>query len=119
MKMNKYRSPGPGEKQATKDALSCGAIGSAFIVTTRLGTMAEKMATNPVQHMETLSDEDSQLLFKQLAFGMRRREEYGHLENIGAAIVNKCSGVLLAIRAVESLMRSKKIEREWLSVKKK
>ena len=49
---------------------------------------------------------------------MRRREEYGHLENIGAAIVNKCSGVLLAIRAVESLMRSKKIEREWLSVKK-
>ncbi|KAJ6960659.1 disease resistance protein RGA4 [Populus alba x Populus x berolinensis] len=100
-----------------KDALSCGAKGSAVIVTTRLGTMAEKMATNPVQHMETLSDEDSWLLFKQLAFGMRRREEYGHLENIGAAIVNKCSGVPLAIRAVGSLMRSKKIEREWLSVK--
>jgi hypothetical protein len=40
-----------------KDALSCGAKGSAVIVTTRLGTMAEKMATNPVQHMETLSEE--------------------------------------------------------------
>ncbi|KAG6743249.1 hypothetical protein POTOM_054199 [Populus tomentosa] len=51
-----------------KDALSCGAKGSAVIVTTRLGTMAEKMATNPVQHMETLSDEDSWLLFKLLAF---------------------------------------------------
>ncbi|KAJ6867448.1 hypothetical protein NC652_038610 [Populus alba x Populus x berolinensis] len=100
-----------------KDALSCGAKGSAVIVTTRLGTMAEKMATNPVQHMETLSDEDSWLLFKLLAFGMRRREEYGHLENIGAAIVKKCSGVPLAIRAVGSLMRSKKSEREWLSVK--
>ncbi|KAJ6861499.1 disease resistance protein RGA4 [Populus alba x Populus x berolinensis] len=62
-----------------KDALSCGAKGSAVIVTTRLGTMAEKMATNPVQHMETLSDEDSWLLFKQLAFGMRRREEYDDL----------------------------------------
>jgi hypothetical protein len=100
-----------------KDALSCGAKGSAVIVTTRLGTAADKMATTPVQRMATLSDEDSWLLFEQLAFGMRRAEERGRLKEIGVAIVNKCGGVPLAIRALGSLMRSKKTVSEWLPVK--
>ncbi|XP_011001596.1 PREDICTED: putative disease resistance protein RGA4 [Populus euphratica] len=48
---------------------------------------------------------------------MSSREEYGQLENIGAEIVKKSGGVPLAIRVVGSLMRSKKTENEWLSVK--
>eukprot|EP00258_Populus_trichocarpa_P029128 XP_024445147.1 putative disease resistance protein RGA4 isoform X2 [Populus trichocarpa] len=100
-----------------KDALSCGAKGSAVIVTTRLGTAADKMATTPVQRMATLSDEDSLLLFEQLALGMRSAEERGRLKEIGVAIVNKCGGVPLAIRALGSLMRSKKTVSEWLLVK--
>uniref|UniRef100_A0A6M2F3M1 NB-ARC domain-containing protein n=1 Tax=Populus davidiana TaxID=266767 RepID=A0A6M2F3M1_9ROSI len=100
-----------------KDALGCGAKGSAVIVTTRLGTAADKMATTPVQRMATLSDEDSWLLFEQLAFGMRSAEERGRLREIGVAIVNKCGGVPLAIRALGSLMRSKKTVSEWLPVK--
>ncbi|KAI5559409.1 hypothetical protein BDE02_17G107900 [Populus trichocarpa] len=100
-----------------KDALSCGAKGSAVIVTTRLGIVADKMATTPVQHMATLSDEDSWLLFEQLAFRMTTAEERGRLKEIGVAIVNKCGGVPLAIRALGSLMRSKKTVSEWLSVK--
>ncbi|XP_011021421.1 PREDICTED: putative disease resistance protein RGA4 isoform X2 [Populus euphratica] len=100
-----------------KDALSCGAKESAVIVTTRLGTAADKMATTPFKRMETLSDEDSWLLFEQLAFGMRSAEECGRLKEIGVAIVNKCGGVPLAIRALGSLMRSKKTVSEWLPVK--
>jgi len=106
-----------GNWSKLKDALSCGAKGSAVIVTTRLGTAADKMATTPVQHLAILSAEDSLLLFEQLAFGMRSAEERGRLKEIGVAIVNKCGGVPLAIRALGSLMRSKKTVREWLNVK--
>eukprot|EP00258_Populus_trichocarpa_P028503 XP_024444522.1 putative disease resistance protein RGA4 [Populus trichocarpa] len=83
----------------------------------RLGTAADKMATTPVQHLATLSAEDSWLLFEQLAFGMTSAEERGRLKEIGVAIVNKCGGIPLAIRALGSLMRSKKTVREWLNVK--
>ncbi|KAJ6867325.1 disease resistance protein RGA1 [Populus alba x Populus x berolinensis] len=75
------------------------------------------MATIPVHLMGRLSEDDSWLLFERLAFGMRRREEYVHLESTGKAIVNKCSGVPLALKAVGSFMRFKRNEREWLSVK--
>ncbi|KAJ6867328.1 disease resistance protein RGA1 [Populus alba x Populus x berolinensis] len=75
------------------------------------------MATIPVHLMGRLAEDDSWLLFERLAFGMRRREEYVHLESIGKAIVNKCSGVPLALKAVGSFMRFKRNEREWLSVK--
>jgi len=106
-----------GNWSKLKDALSCGDKGSAVIVTTRLGTAADKMATTPVQHLATLSAEDSWLLFEQLAFGMTSAEERGRLKDIGVAIVNKCGGIPLAIRALGSLMRSKKTVREWLNVK--
>ncbi|KAG6743222.1 hypothetical protein POTOM_054172 [Populus tomentosa] len=107
-----------GNWSKLKDALSCGAKGSAVIVTTRLGTAADKMATTPVQHLATLSAEDSLLLFEQLAFGMRSAEERGRLKEIGVAIVNKCGGVPLAIRALGSLMRSKKTDDTKLSIPK-
>ncbi|PNS96618.1 hypothetical protein POPTR_017G127800v4 [Populus trichocarpa] len=106
-----------GNWSKLKDALSCGDKGSAVIVTTRLGTAADKMATTPVQHLATLSDEDSWLLFEQLAFGMRSAEERGRLKGIGVAIVNKCGGVPLALRALGSLMRSMKTANEWSRVK--
>ncbi|KAJ6960547.1 disease resistance protein RGA3 [Populus alba x Populus x berolinensis] len=102
---------------ALKDALRVGARGCAVIITTRLKQVADKMATIPVHLMGRLSEDDSWLLFERLAFGMRRREEYVHLESIGKAIVNKCSGVPLALKAVGSFMRFKRNEREWLSVK--
>ncbi|KAL9343915.1 hypothetical protein Peur_064346 [Populus x canadensis] len=102
---------------ALKDALRVGARGCAIIITTRLKQVADKMATIPVHLMGRLSEDDSWLLFERLAFGMRRREEYVHLESTGKAIVNKCSGVPLALKAVGSSMRFERNEREWLSVK--
>uniref|UniRef100_A0A2K1R6J7 Uncharacterized protein n=1 Tax=Populus trichocarpa TaxID=3694 RepID=A0A2K1R6J7_POPTR len=101
-----------------KEVLSCGAKGSAIIVTTRNDMVARRMAATLVQPMERLSEEDSLHLFQQLAFGMRRKEEWVHLEAIGVSIVKKCGGVPLAIKALGNLMRLKESEDEWIKVKK-
>ncbi|KAG5227239.1 disease resistance protein [Salix suchowensis] len=102
---------------ALKDALRVGAGGCAIIITTRLKQVADKMATIPVHQMGRLSEDDSWLLFERHAFGARRREEYVHLESIGKAIVNKCNGLPLALKALGSSLRLKRSELEWLSVK--
>jgi len=99
------------------DLLRCGAKGSVVVITTRVEIVALKMEPVLCLHMERLSDDDSWHLFERLAFGMRRREEYAHLETIGRAIVKKCGGVPLAIKALGNLMRLKKHEDEWLCVK--
>ena len=101
-----------------KEVLSCGAKGSAIIVTTRNDMVARRMAATLVQPMGRLSEEDSLHLFQQLAFGMRRKEEWVHLEAIGVSIVKKCGGVPLAIKALGNLMRLKESEDEWIKVKK-
>ncbi|KAF9664019.1 hypothetical protein SADUNF_Sadunf17G0112600 [Salix dunnii] len=102
---------------ALKDALRVGAGGCAIIITTRLKQVADRMATIPVHQMGRLSEDDSWLLFERHAFGARRREEYVHLESIGKAIVNKCDGVPLALKALGSSLRGKRTELEWLYVK--
>ncbi|KAG5227242.1 disease resistance protein [Salix suchowensis] len=102
---------------ALKDALRVGAGGCAIIITTRLKQVADRMATIPVHQMGRLSEDDSWLLFERHAFGARRREEYMHLESIGKAIVNKCDGLPLALKAMGSSLRLKRTELEWLSVK--
>ncbi|KAJ6959719.1 hypothetical protein NC653_037928 [Populus alba x Populus x berolinensis] len=71
--------------------------------------VARRMATAFVQHMGRLSEEDSWHLFQRLAFGMRRKEEWAHLEDIGVSIVKKCGGVPLAIKALGNLMRQSEI----------
>ncbi|KAG5227227.1 disease resistance protein [Salix suchowensis] len=101
---------------ALKDALRVGAGGCAIIITTRLKQVADRMATIPVHQMGRLSEDDSWLLFERHAFGERRREEYMHLESIGKAIVNKCNGLPLALKALGSSLSSKRSELQWLSV---
>ncbi|KAG5227240.1 disease resistance protein [Salix suchowensis] len=101
---------------ALKDALRVGARGCAIIITTRLKQVADRIATIPVHQMGRLSEDDSWLLFERHAFGARRREEYLHLESIGKAIVNKCNGLPLALKALGSSLRWKRTELEWLSV---
>ncbi|KAG5222846.1 disease resistance protein [Salix suchowensis] len=100
-----------------KEVLRCGAKGSAVIVTTREVMVARRMATTFVHHMGRLSEEDSRHLFQRLAFGMRRKEEWAHLEEIGVSIVKKCGGVPLAIKALGNLMRLKDTEDQWMAVK--
>ncbi|CAL5420526.1 unnamed protein product [Camellia sinensis] len=95
----------------------CGARGCTVIVTTRIQNVAVIMATLPVHHMACLSEDDSWSLFKQRAFGNKRREENLQLDLIGKEIVKKCKGLPLAIKALGSLMQFKRSESEWLSVK--
>eukprot|EP00258_Populus_trichocarpa_P028932 XP_024444951.1 putative disease resistance protein RGA4 [Populus trichocarpa] len=100
-----------------KEVLRSGAKGSAVIITTRNEMVARRMATAFVQHMRRLSEEDSWDLFQRLAFGMRRAEEWAHLEAIGVSIVKKCGGVPLAIKALGNIMRLKEREDQWIAVK--
>ncbi|KAK4383842.1 putative disease resistance protein RGA3 [Sesamum angolense] len=74
------------------------------------------MATIGVYHIGCLSEEDSWFLFRQRAFTTGVEEE-SHIA-IGKAIVKKCGGVPLAIKALGSLMRFKSHESEWLAIKK-
>uniref|UniRef100_A0A6N2KE28 Uncharacterized protein n=1 Tax=Salix viminalis TaxID=40686 RepID=A0A6N2KE28_SALVM len=101
-----------------KEMLRCGAIGSVVLVTTRIEMVARRMATTFVHQMGRLSEEDSWHLFQRLAFGLRRKEEWAHLEN-WRSIVKKCGGVPLAIKALGNLMRLKDTEDQWMAVKKK
>ncbi|KAG5222852.1 disease resistance protein [Salix suchowensis] len=100
-----------------KEMLRCGAKGSVVLVTTRIEMVARRMETTFVHQMGRLSEEDSCHLFQRLAFGMRRKEEWAHLEKIGESIVKKCGGVPLAIKALGNLMRLKDTEDQWMAVK--
>ncbi|KAK4426587.1 putative disease resistance protein RGA1 [Sesamum alatum] len=98
-----------------RDVLRCGSMGSMVMVTTRIEKVALMMATIGVHQIGCLSEEDSWSLFKQRAFTTGDGEE--NFVAIGKAIVKKCGGVPLAIKALGSLMRFKFHESEWLAVK--
>ncbi|KAB2057566.1 hypothetical protein ES319_A11G177600v1 [Gossypium barbadense] len=100
-----------------RNSLKVGAKGSVVIVTTRIEKVALIMATLPIYHLDYLSDENSWLLFKQRSFLMESEEGYSRLERIGKQIVLKCGGVPLAVKALGSMLRLKRRESDWLSVK--
>ncbi|KAK9058875.1 hypothetical protein SSX86_023719 [Deinandra increscens subsp. villosa] len=77
------------------ETLSCGAEGSIVVMTARFQTTSQMMAKVPeLQHkLECLSEEDSWLLFKKLAFAEGRKgDNISELEPIGREIVEKCKG---------------------------
>ncbi|KAL0431175.1 UNVERIFIED_CONTAM: putative disease resistance protein RGA1 [Sesamum radiatum] len=98
-----------------KEVLRCGSKGSVLLVTTRIEKVALMMATIDVHHIGYLSEENSWSLFRQRAF-TNGVEDESHIA-IGKAIVKKCGGVPLAIKALGSLMRFKSHESEWLAIK--
>ncbi|KAG8364989.1 hypothetical protein BUALT_Bualt18G0056000 [Buddleja alternifolia] len=98
-----------------KQVLRCGSKGSMLMVTTRIEKVAIMMATIAPYNIGNLSENDSWSLFKQRAFTTEEVNE--SLVAIGKAIVKKCGGVPLAIKALGSLMRFKSHESEWLAIK--
>lgn len=98
-----------------KQVLRCGSKGSVLVVTTRIEKVASMMAHTAIHHINYLSQDDSWSLFEQRAFSNGEGEE--NFIAIGKAIVKKCGGVPLAIKALGSLMRLKSQEREWLEIK--
>ncbi|KAL8056843.1 hypothetical protein ABFX02_04G145500 [Erythranthe guttata] len=97
-----------------RDVLACGLSGSSIIVTTRLKKVAEIMRTLPPHYLTGLSEEHCWMLLRERAFGLGNRELSSKLEAIGRQIVNKCSGVPLAAKALGGLLRFKRTEKEWI-----
>ncbi|KAK4410145.1 putative disease resistance protein RGA3 [Sesamum angolense] len=98
-----------------REVLRCGSKGSMVIVTTRIEKVAFMKATVGVHRIGYLSEDDSWSLFRQRAFTTGDGKE--NFVAIGKAIVKKCGGVPLAIKALGSLMHFKTHESEWLAIK--
>ncbi|KAM0068188.1 putative P-loop containing nucleoside triphosphate hydrolase [Helianthus debilis subsp. tardiflorus] len=100
--------------------LSCGALGSTIVMTTRSNITSRMMAkVGELQHeVECLSEEDSWLLFKKFAFAKGREGgDISEVEFIGKEIVEKCRGLPLAVKTLGSLMWSKRSTSDWQRVK--
>ncbi|XP_077231479.1 putative disease resistance protein RGA1 [Tasmannia lanceolata] len=108
-----------GKWDNLKQILKCNVKGSKIIVTTRKETVASMMGGlhGSLLHLTGLSDSDCWSLFERQAFGSGRSEEHQNLIPIGEQIVKKCGGVPLAAKALGRLLRGKREEASWLSVR--
>ncbi|KAL5712508.1 hypothetical protein ACHQM5_014674 [Ranunculus cassubicifolius] len=100
---------------------ACGGKGSSVIVTTRLQTVVNSIAgfetsknyiqcvINPTCHLKFLLERDCWSHFEHYAFGIGDKENQSLIE-IGKDVVKKCKGVPLAIKAVGSLLKSRREE---------
>ncbi|XP_034700907.1 putative disease resistance RPP13-like protein 1 [Vitis riparia] len=93
--------------------LIVGAKGSKIIVTTRSTKVASAMRAVHTHCLGGLSSEDGWSLSRKLAFENGDSSGHPQLEAIGEKIVHKCQGLLLAIKAMGSLLHSKVEAREW------
>ncbi|XP_058079065.1 putative disease resistance protein RGA3 [Magnolia sinica] len=90
-----------------------GAWGSKIIVTTRSERVSSIMGTVPSYHLDTLSDDDCWLLFRQCVLAEGSLDVPENLEAIGKEIVKKCRGLPLAVKTLAGLLRCKVDENEW------
>ncbi|XXG72648.1 hypothetical protein AAC387_Pa07g1699 [Persea americana] len=100
-----------------KTLLMAGVSGSKIIVTTRSEIVGYIMGTSPTYYLRELPEKICWSLFNQRAFPKRDEEKYPNLLSIGKEIVKKCKGVPLAANALGGLLHSKRMEREWLSIR--
>ncbi|PIA30571.1 hypothetical protein AQUCO_05500105v1 [Aquilegia coerulea] len=98
-----------------KTSLDGGAIGSRIIITTRNETIAHRMGSTFIHRLGQLSDKDSLLMFKRIAF-WNREDDLQSFEGIAVDIAKRCRGVPLSIRVLASLMRLKKTIQDWRNV---
>lgn len=99
-----------------KELLLGGARGSQVIVTTRMEVVTTIFGTVPPYVVQSLSQDMSWSLFKQVAFRSRADMENPQMVTIGKEMVRKCLGVPLAIRVLGGLLFSKS-EEEWRYLK--
>ncbi|XP_068667717.1 LOW QUALITY PROTEIN: disease resistance RPP13-like protein 4 [Aristolochia californica] len=84
--------------------------GSSIIVTTRDERVAKKMriVEYRIHRPKCLNDEESWFLFTKITFlDNRGRRRNPPLEDVGKAIVKKCKGLPLAIKAMAGILRLK------------
>ncbi|EXB70615.1 Putative disease resistance protein RGA4 [Morus notabilis] len=94
-----------------------GAKGSKVLVTTRSDRVAEITHTIRPYKLSGLDNVNSWSLFKRIAFHKGQEPENSTVLALGKEIVDKCSGVPLAIKTVGSILYFKRREIEWSSFK--
>ncbi|KAI7731484.1 hypothetical protein M8C21_026908 [Ambrosia artemisiifolia] len=105
---------------ALRATLSCGAEGSIVLITTTSAATLLMMAKiHELRHpLSKLSEVDSWLLFRKLAFAQGRvGDDISELEPIGRELVRRCHGLPLALKTLGSLMWSKSSISDWQRVK--
>ncbi|XP_075645176.1 putative disease resistance protein RGA1 [Castanea sativa] len=109
----------PHKWESLKDLLVGGAKGSKIVITTRARLVAEITCPASIYTLKGLNEEQSWLLFKQIAFrkGQGQGTNNPRLEEIGKEIVRKCQGVPLAIKSIGNVLRLEKTEHKWSYVK--
>ncbi|MED6174075.1 hypothetical protein PIB30_065401 [Stylosanthes scabra] len=93
--------------------------GSKIIVTTPRNTVASIVGTKPPILLRGLPYKECWELFVKCAFQEQKEaEQYPRLREIGKAILEKCTGVPLAITTLGCLLRSKQCgEHEWKKIR--
>jgi hypothetical protein len=94
-----------------------GARGSRILVTTRSEKAAMISGTVHQYSLRVLDEVASWSLFKYMAFEKGQEPKNPGIMTIGKEIVEKCSGVPLAIRTMGCSLHFKTTESEWLSFK--
>ena len=89
------------------------ANGSCVIVTTRDSEVASKISTVCTYHIESLSNEQSWLMFTKFALGDQMPSSCPEVETIGRQIVQDFLGLPFAVKALGLLLRSKPQVEEW------
>ncbi|XP_077226176.1 disease resistance protein RGA2-like [Tasmannia lanceolata] len=104
-----------------KNILTSKGKGSKIVVTTRKLTVASIMGVlHESPHLVCLSGlsySDCWSLFEKKAFEPGESKEHPNLVKIGEEIVEKCGGVPLAAKALGSLLRLRRDEPSWSSVR--
>ncbi|XP_021774977.1 putative disease resistance protein At3g14460 [Chenopodium quinoa] len=93
-----------------KKLLAVGAYGSKLLITTRDQKVAATMDSTSPYMLGDLTEDDSWLLFKQIAF--TQLQEPG-VKAIGKEIAKMCPNVPLVIRSIGGLLAGKITKKEW------
>lgn len=110
----------PSKWDDLKALLACGGDGSRVVVTTRRDDVSSMMGTLTTHKLAFLSEEDSRDLFRRRAFPSGEdddKQQHQNLVEIGKAIVTKCGGLPLAVKALGSMMSNQNDEKEWSAIK--
>uniref|UniRef100_A0A7N2LCY2 Uncharacterized protein n=1 Tax=Quercus lobata TaxID=97700 RepID=A0A7N2LCY2_QUELO len=89
------------------------ANGSCVIVTTRDSEVTSKISIVCTYNIESLSNEESWLMFTKFALGDQIPSSYPEVETNGRQIVQDFLGLPFAVKALGLLLRSKPQVEEW------
>lgn len=89
------------------EPLRCAKSPVVILVTTRMRSVAAMLNSDAICELESLSADDSILLFESCAFGNRTPESYPQLREFGKRYLYRFNGYPLAIKVIGSLLSGK------------